>query len=92
MKVTRVLLKPLKKTAQLKGFRASNCVFCGFTDTYLQSHFRLVMIWKKRLCRIWLLIFQMSVSLKSLFQSHIPMITQKVRYKGNDGTDKARTD
>lgn len=41
MKITRVLLKPLKKTAQLKRFRASNCVFCGFEGGMFTMTFQL---------------------------------------------------
>ena len=41
MTTTRVLLKPLKKTAQLKRFRASNCVFCGFTDNAFTITFQI---------------------------------------------------
>lgn len=41
MKITRVLLKPLKKTAKLKNFRASNCVFCGFTDNAFTITFQI---------------------------------------------------
>ena len=41
MTTTRVLLKPLKKTAQLKRFRASNCVFCGFEGNMFTMTFQL---------------------------------------------------
>lgn len=41
MKITRVLLRPLRKTAQLKKFRASNCVFCGFEGGMFTMTFQL---------------------------------------------------
>lgn len=41
MTITRVLLKPLKKTAQLKKFRASDCVFCGFENNIFTMTFEI---------------------------------------------------
>lgn len=41
MTITRVLLKPLKKTAQLNRFRSSNCVFCGFESNMFTMTFRI---------------------------------------------------
>ena len=41
MIITRVLLRPLKKTAQLKRFKASNCVSCGFTDNAFTITFQI---------------------------------------------------
>ena len=32
MKITRVVLKPLKKVSKLNKFNTSNCVGCGFSD------------------------------------------------------------
>lgn len=39
MTITKVLLRPLKKTAQLKRFKASNCVSCGFEGGMLTFTF-----------------------------------------------------
>ena len=41
MTITRVLLRPLKKTAQLRKFRASNCVFCGLEGSMLTITFEI---------------------------------------------------
>lgn len=39
MILTKVLLRPLKKTTQLKRFKQSNCVFCGFEGGMLTMTF-----------------------------------------------------
>lgn len=41
MKITRVVLKPLRKPSKLKKFRASNCVFCSFTDNTFTITFQI---------------------------------------------------
>ena len=41
MKITRVMLDELKKPSKLKGFMASNCVFCGFYDNAFTITFQI---------------------------------------------------
>lgn len=41
MKITRVELELLRKTSRLNQFRASNCVFCGFTDNVFTITFQI---------------------------------------------------
>lgn len=41
MKITRVVLKPLKKVSKLNKFNTSNCVWCGFSDNAFTITFKL---------------------------------------------------
>ena len=41
MKITRVVLKPLKKVSKLNKFNTSNCVWCGFSDNVFTITFKL---------------------------------------------------
>lgn len=41
MKITRVTLKPLKKTSMLAQFRAAKCVFCGFENNIFTITFQI---------------------------------------------------
>lgn len=41
MKITRVVLKPLKKASKLNKFNTSNCVWCGFSDNVFTIIFKL---------------------------------------------------
>ncbi len=41
MKITRVSLKPLKKISKLNKFRASNCIFCGFSGSMFTITFQI---------------------------------------------------
>ena len=41
MKITRVVLKPLKKASKLNKFNTSNCVWCGFSDNVFTITFKI---------------------------------------------------
>lgn len=41
MKITSVVLKPLKKASKLNKFNTSNCVWCGFSDNVFTITFRI---------------------------------------------------